>query len=520
MEQAAVIAFLSNPHSYGANVVSVERHETHGAIVFLAGDNAYKLKRAVKYPYMDYSTLALRRAKCEAELAVNRRTAPGLYLEVRPIVRGQSGRLRFGTMAESANAIDWVVVMKRFPQSALLEEMRKRGKLTHTLMRQLADVIAEFHSRAEIYQDFGGGSGIAHVIDENTTMLRHLEGRPFKSAAIDQYRARSLESLRQVVALLERRRQDGFVRRCHGDLHLNNICLIDGKPMLFDAVEFNKQFSCIDVLYDLAFLIMDLEHRKLRSLANALLNRYLECTRDYEGLAALPLFLSCRAGVRAHVAATLAEATGTNVSLLTADARDLLHDAIAFLDDARPSLVAVGGLSGSGKSTIGRGLAPHIGRVPGAVMLRSDVIRKRLCGISETVRLPGSAYTPSVSGRVYDSIAESSKKVLASGYSVIVDAVYGMAAQRTQIESIAYEMGARFCGLWLDAPVPVLEARLAQRTQDASDATIDVLHRQCCTVDVPKHWVRVDAGRTPEFSLARALNALAATSIPSVTTSS
>lgn len=518
MGQDAVIAFLSNPHSFGPNVVRVERHETHGAIVFLAGDKAYKLKREVKYPYMDYSTLALRHAKCQAELEANRRTAPELYLDVRPIARGPGGQLRFGTTAEPVEAIDWVIVMKRFPQSALLEEMRKRGELTQTLMRQLADTIAEFHEGAEIHQDFGGASGIAHVIDENATMLQRLERRPFKAAAIDRYQTRSLEVLRQIAPLLEGRRQHGFVKRCHGDLHLNNICLIGGKPVLFDAVEFNKQFSCIDVLYDLAFLIMDLEHHGLRPLANALLNRYLESTHDYGGLAALPLFLSCRAGVRAHVAATLAETTRADTSSLLADATELLDDAIAFLDVARPSLIAIGGLSGSGKSTVARDLAPRIGRAPGAVVFRSDVIRKRLCGGSDTVRLPESAYSSSVSARVYDAIAESTKKVLASGHSVIADAVYGATSQRTQIESVTCEMGARFCGVWLDAPLSVLEARLAQRSHDASDATIDVLHRQCRTIEAPKHWVKVDAGRSPELSLANAVGAFAETSKPSVVT--
>jgi aminoglycoside phosphotransferase family enzyme/predicted kinase len=517
MGQDAVISFLSDPRNFGPKVASVERHETHGAIVFLAGDKAYKLKREVKYPYMDYSTLALRRANCEAELKVNRRTAPELYREVRPILRDDRGTLRFGTVGESDEVIDWVVVMKRFEQSALLEEMRKRGELTASLTRQLADTVAQFHRAAEIRRDFGGAPGILKVIDENVLMFTRLKGQPFKPRAIDHYRSRSLEVLRQISPLLEQRRRDGFVRLCHGDLHLNNICLIDERPVLFDAIEFNEQFSCIDVLYDLAFLVMDLEHHGLRPLANALLNRYLEDGQDYGGLPALPLFLSCRAGLRAHVAATLATSASGDVSVHLCDAARLLDDAIALLACSKPTLVAIGGLSGSGKSTIARAVAPEIGRAPGAVILRSDVIRKRLCGVDEMAPLPQRAYTPAVSSRVYNSMVELAKKALASGHSVVADAVYGTTWERARIESVARNCSARFCGQWLEAPLSVLESRIGQRTQDASDATLEVLHKQCRAIEAPRNWVRVDASGSVALSVTRVLSTCVRAPIAMVT---
>jgi len=505
MNQDPVIAFLSAPTAYGADVTEVARVETHGAIVFLAGDRAYKLKRAVKYPYMDFSTPERRRAMCEAELRVNRRTAPQLYLEIRSIVRNSSGALSFGTRSEE-QALDWVVVMKRFDQSNLLEEMRKRGALTPALMTELADDIAEFHRAAEVSREAGGSRGILSVIEQNIALLRNYEGRPFTHAAIERYRARSLEAYERVAALLAQRREQGFVRRCHGDLHLNNICLIDGKPVLFDAIEFSEPFSNIDVLYDLAFLVMDLEHHDLRPLANVLVNRYLAKTADYRGLAALPLFLSCRAAIRAHVTATLAAKSRDPAHELLSAASGLLDDATALLATPPPDLVAVGGLSGTGKSTLARGLAARIGAAPGAIVLRSDTLRKSLAGVGETTRLPDSSYSAAVNTRVYDEIARLAKEVLATGHSVIADAVFGTEAERTQIEAVARTSGAGFHGLWLAAPQAVLEGRIAQRHGDASDATVEILRHQLRTIPRPPDWKAVDASGTIKETLAKAMD--------------
>ncbi len=505
-DQRDAIAFLSNPASYGPQVNNVERHETHGAYVFLAGERAYKLKRAVRYPYMDFSTPALRRAACEAELTVNRRTAPELYLETRALVRGGDGKVAFGTDADGA--IDWVVVMQRFPQSALLEEMRKRGELTGALMDALAQAIAALHAKAEPAPSYGGAAQILRVIDENAAILRTLENHPFGHAHIAHYEALSRDAFARLSALLDERRASGFVRRCHGDLHLNNICLIGGKPVLFDAIEFNEDFSCIDTFYDLAFLLMDLEHHRLRELANILLNRYAALTGDYGGIAALPLFLACRAGVRAHVIATQARQQPIAFETLARDAASFLDDANAFLEDAPSHLIVLAGLSGTGKSTLARAIAPGIGAAPGAVVLRSDVIRKHFWGVEETARLPQEAYSADVTARVYARIAELAGMLLKAGHSVIADAVYGRPEERARIEAAAESAHARTHPFWLEAPHDILERRIAARTDDASDATVAILHMQQKTIAPPAAWTKIDVSGTADESLTRLRAAL------------
>ncbi|HWU26025.1 MAG TPA: AAA family ATPase [Rhizomicrobium sp.] len=497
MDQEDVIAFLADPASYGVGVKEVTRYETHGAIVFLAGDHAYKLKRAVRYPYMDYSTLDRRRAMCEAELAVNCRSAPSIYVGVKPIVR-DGNAIRFGNCRDEGDVLDWVVVMRRFEQSCLLEDMRKRHVLDSRIIRQLAEVVAGYHHRAEIRRELGGSAAICRVVEENIGLLRRYEGRPFRPSLVEQYSSLSRTALSSVSNLLEARRRDGFVRRCHGDLHLNNICLQDDEPVLFDAIEFNEDFGSIDVLYDLSFLLMDLEHHGLRRFANELLNRYLECTEDFGGLPALPLFLSLRAAIRAHVDATLADQAPGTVSGCLEDAVLRLDAAVRFLEPDEPMLIAIGGPSGTGKSTLARKLAPSVGRPPGAIILRSDVLRKKLYEVPETSPLPDEAYSEAATARVYALLGGHAGRIASAGQAVIVDAVFGRQNERRAIETVAKDEHVQFAGLWLDAPQDVLERRIASRTADASDATVEVLRRQLAVISRPTDWPCVDAGGTVE----------------------
>jgi len=340
---------------------------------------------------------------------------------------------------------------------------------------------------------------MAWVIDGNALGLDALTTDSTHRAASSRIRAAANEHLIRHTDLLEQRRRDGLVRVCHGDLHLRNICLFHNVPTIFDGVEFNERISCIDVLYDLAFVLMDLWRRHLPAHANRVFNRYLERTGDLQGLPLMPLFLSCRAAVRAKTSAAAAavQAEPARAVELNRAVGDYLALSEMLLKEIPPSLIAIGGLSGSGKSTLAQAVAPAIGAAPGALILRSDVIRKGEFGVEPLRRLGDDAYTAPVNERVYQIIAERAKAALSAGHAVIADAVYGRADQRHDLATIAREFGVPFVGIWLEAPLPLLAQRIAERPLDASDATAAVLDRQARAADVPLDWQRLDASGTP-----------------------
>lgn len=491
--QDDVIRFLSKPAHYPGEVASVETIATHASMIFLAGEFAYKLKRAVRYSYLDYSTPELRRRACEAELALNRRTAPAIYRSVAAIRRTSAGALSF---EGAGDAVDWVVVMRRFPQDALFSSLADRGLLTDRLILELADRIAAFHAAASVEPSQGGAAGIDAVIRINDENLRRSPPLDTSTADIDRLRDASAAALASHAALLEGRRAEGRVRRCHGDLHLGNICLVDGQPTLFDCIEFSDLIACTDVLYDLAFVLMDLRHRSLPQLCNRLFNRYIDLSGDDEGVPALPLFLSLRAAVRAHVTATAAQsADGDRRHRQLAEAKSYFDLAAAQLRPQPPRLVAIGGLSGTGKSTIAAAVAGELGIGPGARILRSDVVRKQIFGRAPEERLPGEAYGMAVNTEVYAALETRALGLLTAGHSVIVDAVSARPEERAAMAGLARQAGAAFTGLWLAAPPDTLRARIEARSKDASDATVQVLDRQLSydlgTID----WHRIDVDR-------------------------
>jgi aminoglycoside phosphotransferase family enzyme/predicted kinase len=495
--QDEVIELLTTPAAYGLpDGTPIERIDTHISIVWLVDRRAYKLKRAVTFDYVDFSTAELRRAACEAEVRLNRRTAPALYVGVDRITRGADGALSLGGRGEP---IDWVVEMVRFDQNTLFDRMAERQQLDLTSMDGVADAVARLHTIAEQRTDHGGRADMAWVIDGNALGLDSLTADSTHRAASSRIRAAANEHLIRHADLLERRRRDGLVRMCHGDLHLRNICLFHNVPTIFDGVEFNERISCIDVLYDLAFVLMDLWRRHLPAHANRLFNRYLERTGDLRGLPLMPLFLSCRAAVRAKTSAAAAavQAEPARAVELNRAVGDYLALSEMLLKEIPPSLIAIGGLSGSGKSTLARAVAPAIGAAPGALILRSDVIRKGEFGVEPLRRLDDDAYTAPVTERVYQTIAERAKAALSAGHAVVADAVYGRADQRHDLATIAREFGIPFVGIWLEAPLPLLAQRIAERPPDASDATAAVLDRQARTADVPRDWQRLDASGTP-----------------------
>lgn len=474
-DQQQVIAFLSRAESYGERG-AVERIDTHAAIVFLAGSHAFKLKRSVRYPYLDFSTPERRKAACEAEIVLNRRTAPEMYLEIRSINRGPDGALTFGP----GKPVDWLLVMRRFDQQDLMEAVAGSGRLTPELIRMLAAEIARFHDAAEVIAQPNAAAAIGQVIDGNRASMAELPPGCLSRAEARRLHEASGSNLSTLAPMLDRRGATGHVRHCHGDLHLTNICLWQGRPVLFDCLEFDPALARTDVLYDLAFLIMDLWEKGHCGAANLLLNRYLDLRDEQAGLAALPLFMSVRAAVRAHVegAAALRQANGMERGRHQAAARRYLDHALAFLQTAPARLIAIGGLSGAGKSTLAQAMAPRIGHAPGARVLRTDVIRKRLMGVAPESRLAESAYDEATNRRVYAALTDHARQCLKAGNSVIADAVFARPEERAAIEAVAREQGCQFDGLWLKAARHTLIARVGVRQGDASDATPEIVDRQ------------------------------------------
>lgn len=500
--QKEVIAFLSNAASYRSGG-PVERIDTHAAIIFLTGTRAYKLKRAVRYPYLDFSSPDKRRAVCEAELALNRRTAPDLYLAVRMIGRLAGGRLAIGRGV----AIDWVIVMRRFPQHQLFDMKAREGKLTPKLLRDLADEIAIFHAGAEIVAGRPGGEIVRRVIEGNRDSMAAADEDLLAPADCARLTAAQLEVLAAATPLLERRAAAGYVRHCHGDLHLANICLWRGRPTLFDCLEFDRDLATSDVLYDLAFLLMDLWQRGLRCEASAVFNRYCDRRAEAEGIALLPLFLSMRAAVRAHVEAASASRQMERSSRQRhrQAARDYLAEALRVASRPRPRLIAVGGVSGTGKSTLAAGLAPLLGAAPGARLLRTDVMRKQLAGIEPEAHLPRACYTAKAHEAVYTELLREAARTLATGWPVILDGVFDYPATRAAAERVAADLAIPFHGLWLAAPRGVLCARVRARRNDASDAGPSVVDRQLARdIGDLGRWIRIDAGGDAQQTLQQA----------------
>jgi aminoglycoside phosphotransferase family enzyme/predicted kinase len=453
--------------------------ETHISRVFLGRDTAWKLKKPVRLSFLDFSTLAAREAFCRRELALNAPAAPGLYRDVVALTRGDDGRLALGGQGE---VIDWVVRMARVPEGDFLDRIAAGPGLDPALLDAIADAVSAFHE----------GLPPARGIDLPAAMRRMLAGNVVSARAagldaarVEAWAGAAMAMLARLSPTLAARAAGGFVRRCHGDLHLGNLCLWQGRPVPFDALEFDEALATIDTAHDLAFLLMDLDRRAGRAAANRVLSRYVGRTGDAALVAGLPLYLSARAMVRAHVAARMGDGAAGEA---------LLDAALAYLAPAPAVLVAIGGLQGTGKTTLARALAPALGPAPGAVVLRSDEMRKRLAGCAPEARLPASSYTRQASSAVYAALFAEAGTVLAHGHAAIVDAVFLSASERQEIGTIAARAGVAFAGLWLEAPLAVLEARLAGRTGDASDADAAVLRQAAARDAGPIGWARLDAG--------------------------
>ncbi len=499
--QAEVRSWLESGGAF--NGARPEVITTPGNLLFLTRDLAFKMKRVIDFGWMNFSTLARREAACRRELALNRRTAPDIYRAVRPVVRQASGALGFGGEGER---VEWLVEMRRFDESQRLDHLLDQDVLPRPLLLGLADAVADFHASAEETPGLGTRASLASIAQENAADMAKATGL-FPLSERQGLLDRSLSVLRSRAPLADARDAGGWVRRCHGDLHLANIVLWDGKATPFDCIEFSDDFACVDVLYDLAFLLMDLDYRGRTDLANLVLNRWLAMMPEPEaqlrGLALLPLFLSLRAGVRAKMSGYLwLEQDPKQRRRLADRARHYLGRARHYLEPSMPRVVAVGGLSGSGKSTLAAALAPLLGASPGAVHLRSDVVRKRLHGVVPEQGLPPEAYSDVWHQRVAGELLRYAEIALRAGQSVILDAVNGEQARRDPIAGLAERLSLPFEGIWLDAPLETLKARVAARVSDASDSTPAVVDKQSTWQEPPDDWHRIDASGAADSVLA------------------
>ena len=459
--------------------------ETSISWVFLYPDRALKLKKPVDFGFLDFTSLEKRRWASERELEFNHANAPDIYRAVHAVVRRPDGGFGLGGDGET---IDWALEMRRFDETAVLSERPEvvQGDFAEGLGR----LVARMHSAAPKGGRGGGAAGLAYVVGSNAGHWRALAAG-LSGVDIEGLSAATEAALSRCAAELDQRMADGFVRRCHGDLHLGNILLEDGRPVLFDCIEFNDALSEIDVLYDLAFLLMDLAFRGEGEGANRVFNGWLdEAARSFgdgawSGLGRLGLLQSVRAGVRAHVFGHQGD---------FAASRRYLEAAARHLEPAQPLLVAIGGPSGSGKSTVARMLAPQVGPSPGAVVLRTDEIRKRLWGRDPTDRLPKEAYAPGTSERVYAAMLKTAGACLSAGWPVILDGVFQHPRERAAAEALAARAGVRFEGVWLEAPADLMRARIADRTGDASDADVAVLEAQLGRDPGDIGWARIQAG--------------------------
>lgn len=508
-EQQEIIDFLLDPRTHGVGPGEVEHVETHIAVVVLAGDRAYKLKRAVKLPFLDFSTLERRETACRAEIRLNRRTAPQIYLGVVAVTRVPDGSL---ALDGEGPAVDWLVAMRRFDQSRLLDRMAQRGALEPPVALSLAAIVARFHEQAPEAQDGADAEEYRHIVEGNDEMLRRFTDDVFEVGAVADLSRTSVRRLDALASLIAARRAQGRVRHCHGDLHLRNIFLDGDEPVLFDALEFDERLARIDVMYDLAFLLMDLWHRGLTDFANAVMNRYLLLSGDYEGLTLMPLFLSLRAAIRAHVSAATAESVeeADTAARLREEARAYLALAREHLAPAAPRLIAIGGYSGSGKSTLARALAPRLPPPPGAVIARSDEIRKTLMGAAPESPLEQAAYAPSVSRRVYAEMRRIASEALAAGYSAVADAVHDRVGSRRQVAAVARHADVSFHGFWLEASPELMARRIEGRAADASDATAAVMQEQRRRGSRAGNWHHLNGEHDVSVLLAQVLECLAA----------
>lgn len=497
---------LMSPAVFPHPAAHIECIETHISWVILAGEYAYKIKKPVDLGFLDFSTLARRRAACEEELRINRRSAPMLY----EAVVGIGGDPVRVLQDAGSDAVEYAVRMRRFSHTSLLAAMLETGVDAAALMERLAVHVADFHAAATIASadgEYGTSESVYRPVTQNVAQIRARIDAPDMQDMLDKVEQWSASEFAALRELLSVRRAAGWVRECHGDLHLGNIVVLEGQPLLFDAIEFNPALRWIDVMADVAFLVMDLQARGRADLGWRFLNAWLEKTGDYEGLRLLPFYLSYRAMVRAKVAAIRVEQLqGAAREAAVAECRRYLELAASYAVPARTALVITHGISGSGKTTHSQ----HLMDAYGLIRVRADVERKRLYGLTSTqssAGVPGGIYSAQANQRVQDRLEVLARQVLQAGFPVLVDATHIRRAPREHMYRLAKAMRVPCLVLAFAATPAVLRARAAQRTrqgQDASEADATVVDKQLVACEALEGRERavaltIDTGREVDW---------------------
>jgi aminoglycoside phosphotransferase family enzyme/predicted kinase len=480
--QKRLVAALLAGNVLGAEHAPLTLLETHISYVFLTGTFAYKVKKAIELGFLDFRSLSSRHFFCQEELRLNRRSAPQLYLDVVPI----TGELDAPAIGGEGPILDYAVKMREFPQQALASQALARGELSPAQIDELATDVAAFH-RAIGVATLGGGFGapeaILHIALQNFAQIRPLAGSTEVVSVLDGLEQWTMREHAARAATMLRRREEGFVRECHGDLHLGNIALIDGRLTIFDCVEFNQQMRWIDVMSEIAFAVMDLEDRGRADLARRFLNAYLEITGDYEGLSVLRFYLVYRAMVRAKIAVLRSAQLGTTELQAAARAECAGYIALArrYAQPPRPAIVITHGVSGCGKTTLSQALL----ELTAAVRVRTDVERKRALRVESAKGvkqgIDGGLYSPQATEKTYAVVLGFARAAATAGYLTIVDGAFLKRWQRDMFRRLAAELRVPFAIVAFAASEATMRARVEQRQRvgiDVSDADLAVLEHQ------------------------------------------